>query len=186
MSTLQDVRQAVQTILLNGNPDLIILHCVSNYPADVSDSNLLAIKTMADEFSVPIGWSDHTVGNVASVLSVALGATVLERHFSVDKHLPGPDHKASLDPGELTNWVKEIRQAQAALGSGLKVPTPSEIDMARIVRKSLHLRSALKRGHILTKEDLIALRPGTGICLIDCRMFVEKSLFWTCQLDQFY
>jgi len=163
MSTLEEVRKAVQSIQFNGNPELIILHCVSNYPADVSDSNLFAMRTMAEEFSVPIGWSDHTVGNVASVLSVALGATVLERHFTVDKHLPGPDHKASLSPGELTTWVKEIRQAQAALGSGLKEPTPSEIDMARIARKSLHLRYALKRGHILTKENLIALRPGTGI-----------------------
>jgi len=163
MSTLEEVRKAVQSIQFNGNPELIILHCVSNYPADVSDSNLFAMRTMAEEFSVPIGWSDHTVGNVASVLSVALGATVLERHFTVDKHLPGPDHKASLSPGELTTWVKEIRQAQAALGSGLKEPTPSEIDMARIARKSLHLRYALNRGHTLTKKNLIALRPGTGI-----------------------
>jgi N-acetylneuraminate synthase/N,N'-diacetyllegionaminate synthase len=163
MSTLDEVREAVQTIRLNGNPDLIILHCVSNYPADVADSNLMAMKAMADEFSVPIGWSDHTIGNVASIVSVALGATVLERHFTLDKNLPGPDHKASLDPEELTIWVNEIRQAQTSLGSGLKEPTASEIEMARIARKSLHVQYDLKRGHILTRDDLIALRPGTGI-----------------------
>lgn len=163
MSTLAEVGRAVEAIRENGNPPLALFHCVTNYPAAPADCNLRAMDTMRRVFGVPVGWSDHTEGLTTSLASVSIGADLLEKHFTMDRGLPGPDHAASLEPGELTALVTAVREVEAARGDGVKAPTAAEALNIPVVRRSLHLRCDLPAGHVLTAEDLIALRPGTGI-----------------------
>jgi sialic acid synthase SpsE len=163
MASLGEVEMAVRTIEAAGNRDMILLHCVSNYPADPDDVNLRAIETMARAFRLPIGYSDHTLGIEVPIASVALGACVLEKHFTLDRNLPGPDHQASAEPDELAAMVTGIRKVESALGHGRKVPAPSEAATAAVARKSLVAARAIPAGTTFT-EDLIAIkRPGTGL-----------------------
>jgi N,N'-diacetyllegionaminate synthase len=163
MSTLAEVRDAVDVIGKHGSPPFGLFHCVSQYPAPVDECNLNAMATMRDAFGVPVGWSDHTLGIGVSVAAVAAGADLIEKHFTVSRDLPGPDHAASLEPAELTQLVKEIREVEAALGGGEKVPASSETSNIRLVRRSLHASRRLPSGHVLEASDCIALRPATGI-----------------------
>jgi N,N'-diacetyllegionaminate synthase len=163
MSTMVEVTAAVDVVRAAGNAGLALLHCVSNYPASSADSNLRAIQTLRSAFQVPIGWSDHTVGNTASIAAVALGADLLERHITLDCSLPGPDHAASLEPASFKSFVDAVRDAARALGTGVKAPAPSELAIAQVARKSLHWRDALEVGTIVCEEHLVSLRPGTGI-----------------------
>lgn len=163
MSTLDEVREAVAALRGAGCKELILLHCVSNYPADPKDANLRAMKTLADAFGVPVGWSDHTPGSTTAVAAVALGAAVVEKHFTLDKALPGPDHAMSLDPAELKAFVAALREAAGALGDGVKAPRPCEEPIRLVARRSLVLRRALKKGAVLAKADLDAKRPGSGL-----------------------
>ena len=163
MAYLGEVEKAVHAVEKTGNHDVILLHCVSNYPADPSDVNLRAMKTMAEAFALPVGYSDHTLGIEVSIAAVALGACVIEKHFTLDRSLPGPDHGASLEPGDIEDLVKSIRAVEASLGQGRKEPAASEADTAALARRSLYTTRDLKKGHTLVPNDLIALRPGTGI-----------------------
>lgn len=163
MCTLAEVREAVAVLRRSGCRDLTLLHCVSNYPADPKDANLRAMKTMASAFRVRVGWSDHTPGETTSVAAVALGAAVIEKHFTLDKDLPGPDHAMSLDPKELKSFVAALRAAAAALGDGVKLPRPCEEAIRRVARRSLVLRAPLPKGSRLTAADLTSKRPGTGL-----------------------
>ena len=163
MCTLAEVREAVAVLRRAGCRDLTLLHCVSSYPADPKDANLRAMKTMADAFRLPVGWSDHTPGWATAVAAVALGAAVVEKHFTLDKALPGPDHAMSLDPAELKAFVAAVREAAACLGDGVKRPRPCEEAIRRVARRSLVLRSPLPKGARLTAADLTAKRPGTGL-----------------------
>src|SRR6185436_1340975 len=163
MSYLEEVETALHTIAEAGNPPTILLHCVSNYPADVSDINLRAMATMSQAFQLPVGYSDHTSGVEVALAAVALGACVIEKHFTLDRNLPGPDHKASLEPEELANLVRGIRSVEAALGDGRKQPAASEWDTARVARKSLVAARTLEAGTTLEPEMLCEKRPGTGI-----------------------
>jgi N,N'-diacetyllegionaminate synthase len=163
MANLDEVADAVRVVREAGNPNVVLLHCVSNYPADPLDVNLRAMKTLAETFGLPVGLSDHTVGLEVSIAARALGACFLERHFTLDRTLPGPDHAASLERAELVNLVKGIRNVEAALGTGNKVPVPSEGDTARVARKSLVARQDLEAGEVLTREHIAVLRPGTGL-----------------------
>lgn len=163
MGTLLEVAEAVEAIREAGDPPLAILHCVSNYPADPSEANLRAMDTLAGAFSVPIGWSDHTKGSDVAIAAVARGACIVEKHFTLDTNLPGPDHKASLTPEELTSYIKSIRTVEVALGDGIKRPQPSEIDTIRAARRSIVSTRSLPEGHILTADDVAARRPGTGL-----------------------
>ena len=163
MSTLAEVREAVAVLRRAGCRKLTVLHCVSNYPADPKDANLRAMATMAKAFRVPVGWSDHTPGATASIAAVALGASVIEKHFTLDKRLPGPDHAMSLDPKELKFFVAALREASSALGDGVKAPRPCEAPIRRVARRSLVLKSSMKKGSILKAADLTAKRPGTGL-----------------------
>jgi sialic acid synthase SpsE len=163
MSTAAEVGEALRVIREAGRSPVALFHCVSNYPASPAEANLRAMDAMRQAFEVPVGWSDHTEGIELSVAAAALGAELLEKHLTTDRNLPGPDHRASLEPGELARLVRSVRDVEAALGTGEKVPTASERVMATVARKSLHLGAALPAGAILAARDLVALRPGSGI-----------------------
>jgi len=163
MSYLSEVDAAVRVIRDAGCDQLVLLHCVSNYPADPMDVNLRAMHTMRTAFQVPVGYSDHTPGIEVALAAVALGACVIEKHFTLDRQLPGPDHRASLEPDELKAMVQGIRLVEQVLGSGRKVPAPSEADSIRVARRSLVAAHDISTGTVLTEEDLAIKRPGTGL-----------------------
>ncbi len=142
---------------------LTILHCTSNYPAKAEDVNLLAMRTIADSVQLPIGYSDHTLGITIAIAAVAMGAMVIEKHFTVDKTQSGPDHAASLEPHELKAMVGAIRQVEAAKGDGIKAPRLSELPVRSLVRRSLTLVKDVKAGDCVSRDDVQLLRPGTGI-----------------------
>lgn len=144
-----------------------LLHCTTEYPAEVADTNLRAMATMRAAFGLRVGYSDHTEGSAVSIAAVALGAEVLEKHFTLDRNLPGPDHAASLEPAELADLVRDIRSVETAIGSGIKQPGSAELANRAVARKSLHVAKALKPGEVLSKDDLLAMRPGDGISPMD-------------------
>jgi N,N'-diacetyllegionaminate synthase len=163
MASLGEVEQAVEIFRANGNAGLVLLQCVSNYPADPAHCNLRAMQTMASAFGVPVGFSDHTVGIEVALASVALGACVIEKHFTLDRNLPGPDHKASLEPDELTALVSGIRKVESAMGDGVKVRSASEQNTADVVRKSIVTACEIPAGSRITAEMLAIRRPGNGL-----------------------
>lgn len=163
MATIAEVDDAVRTFATAGGPRLCLLHCISAYPARPTDANLRAVGTLAACFGVPAGFSDHTEGIGAPIAAAALGARVIEKHITLDRTLPGPDHRASLDLATFTAMVGGIRDALAALGDGVKRPRAAEAEVARVARKSLVARRHLRAGTILAASDLAAKRPGTGI-----------------------
>jgi len=163
MSTLEEVGTAVKTAQSVGCNELILLHCVSNYPATPNEVNLRAMRTMEQEFAVPVGFSDHTEGIAISLAAVALGAAIIEKHFTLNRNLPGPDHQASLEPMELATLVKEIRSVEDSLGDGCKKPTPAEIETAKVARRSIMAGISLKAGTVLRRDLLVLKRPGTGL-----------------------
>lgn len=163
MSYLSEVDKAVRLIQGVGNNQLVLLHCVSNYPANLIDVNLRAMQTLQIAFQVPVGYSDHTLGIEAALAAVALGACVIEKHFTLDKQLPGPDHKASLKPEELRAMVSGIRKVEQAMGDGRKVPARSEEDTRHVARRSLALKENVFEEEVIQAEMLTALRPADGI-----------------------
>ncbi len=162
MADLEEVRVAVKEVRLE-NDQVILLHCVSNYPANPRDLNLRAIRTLSEECNVPVGFSDHTSGTQMAPLAVAAGACVIEKHFTMSRDLPGPDHRASLEPYELQEMVASIREAEAALGDGVKKPVCTEQAVADAARRSWVAAVALPVGVRLSPEHLILRRPGTGL-----------------------
>jgi N-acetylneuraminate synthase len=163
MSYLSEVEAAVRTIEQAGNRQLVLLHCVSNYPADPADVNLTAMGTMATAFGMPVGFSDHTAGIEVPLAAVALGACVIEKHLTLERDLPGPDHRASLEPDGFAAMVLGIRTVEAALGHGRKEPAPSEANTASVARKSLVAARDIPTGTMLTEELISIKRPGTGL-----------------------
>lgn len=172
MATLAEIQAAVATIAatrtkagIAGSLDdaLTILHCTSNYPAQYADVNLRAMQTIAAATACPVGYSDHTLGIAISTAAVALGARVIEKHFTMDRDLPGPDHKASLTTEELAAMVQQIRAVEQALGSAVKEPTASELPVRQLVRRSVTTVRALRAGELLGADDVVLLRPGNGI-----------------------
>jgi len=163
MSTLDDVRGAVAQIQSNGTSPLVLMHCVSNYPAPKEEINLRAMKTLETEFNLPVGYSDHTEGNYAAIIAVALGAKVIEKHFTIDKSLPGPDHAMSLDPKELEDFVKAIRETEKILGDGIKRPTEAEKEMQIYARRSVVSSKPIQTGEKLDDNNITLKRPATGI-----------------------
>ncbi|NLI91356.1 MAG: N-acetylneuraminate synthase [Peptococcaceae bacterium] len=140
-----------------------LLHCTSEYPAPFEDINLLAMDTLRQTFGLPVGYSDHSQGIAVSIAAAARGASVLEKHFTLNKNLPGPDHQASLSPDELKQMVRSVRQIELALGSPRKIPAPSELRNLTLVRKSLVAKKEIKKGEMFTEDNLGLKRPGTGI-----------------------
>lgn len=165
MSSLGDIENALKILVDSGTlkENITILHCNTEYPTPMHDVNLKAMQTIKSAFGVNIGYSDHTLGIEVSLAAVALGATVIEKHFTLDKSMVGPDHLASLEPNELTELVKGIRNIEKALGSPTKLPSASEIKNIKIARKSIHLVKDIKAGHTFTINDLTVKRPGNGI-----------------------
>ena len=163
MSTLPEIGAALDILKKNGAREIILLHCNTEYPTPYADVNLRAMQTMRDAFGVPVGYSDHTVGIEIPAAAVALGACVIEKHFTLDKNLPGPDHKASLEPGELAEMVRAVRHVEEALGTGKKEPSPSEIKNMVIARKSIVAAVAIRKGEAFTEQNLTIKRPGSGI-----------------------
>lgn len=168
MSYLEEVEKAVGWIKEAGdisgdNKPLTLLHCVSNYPAEVDDINLRAMGTMKSAFGLPVGYSDHTRGIEIPVAAVAMGASVIEKHFTLDRTMEGPDHKASLEPQELREMVRAIRSVERALGDGIKRPAENEEHMRGIARRSLVAARTINAGDTIKPEDIAVKRPGTGI-----------------------
>ena len=163
MSTIDEVREAVAVLKENGSTDITVLHCNTEYPTPFSDVNLRAIQTIKEETGVSVGYSDHTPGIEAAVAAAALGATVIEKHFTLDRNMKGPDHKASLEPNELTEMVRAVRHIEQALGDGEKKPSASEKKNMAVARKSLVAKCLIKGGEMFTEENLTAKRPGTGL-----------------------
>jgi len=164
MSTLGEVERAVQVLREGGlNGKVVLLHCTSEYPAPIREVNLRAILTMQQAFNCPVGFSDHTPGIGAAPWAVAIGACVIEKHFTLDRSLPGPDHRASLEPHEFRELVQAIRDLEAALGDGCKRPMPSELQNIAKLRKSLVARRPIQAGQVIKAEDLGCKRPGSGL-----------------------
>lgn len=163
MSNLSLVKESVAAVRAAGNTDLIVLHCTTNYPVPAQEVNLRAMQTLEKELHVLVGFSDHTEGIIATVLSVALGACVIEKHLTLDRAMPGPDHRASLNPKEFKALVQSVRNAERALGTGEKNLFQSEREIAKVARKSLVASMAVKKGERFTKENLSVKRPGTGL-----------------------
>ena len=163
MSDLALITESVDAIRAAGNTELIVLHCTTNYPAPIGEVNLRAMQTLQKELDVPVGFSDHTEGNVAAIASVALGASVIEKHLTLDKTMPGPDHKASLNPKEFGELVRAIRDVEKALGTGKKELFRSEKEIAKVARKSLVTVTAIKKGETFSQKNLTTKRPGTGL-----------------------
>jgi N,N'-diacetyllegionaminate synthase len=163
MSTLGDVEEAVNVLRAAGASDLTLLHCVTEYPAPYDEVNLRAMQTLKSAFGLPVGYSDHTPGIEIAIAAVALGAEVIEKHFTLDRSLPGPDHAASLEPAELQQMVAAIRHVESALGTGVKYPAPCELANMSVARKSVVAACALAAGHQLIASDLEIKRPGNGL-----------------------
>ena len=165
MSNLSEVEKAVLTLESSGTPKkkITVLHCTSAYPAPMTDINLLAMKAIQDKLQVAIGYSDHSEGIEIPIAAVALGATIIEKHFTINKNLPGPDHKTSLEPSELKAMVAAIRNIESALGDGNKRLTPSESRNIIAVRKSIVAKTTIKKGELFTADNITTKRPGSGI-----------------------
>lgn len=166
MSSLDEIGNAIQVLETGGvcKNDITVLHCNTEYPTPLKDVNLMAMLNIRDTFGVLTGYSDHTAGIEVSIAAVALGAVLIEKHITLDRNMPGPDHQASLEPDEFTDMVRYIRNIETALsGSGKKEPSESEKKNIAIARKSIHLKNSLKKGHVIQLSDLQMKRPGDGI-----------------------
>lgn len=178
MADMAEIEAALQ-VLEQGvaRKNITVLHCNTEYPTPMEDVNLKAMLSIQKEFGVQIGYSDHTLGIEVPIAAVALGATVIEKHFTLDRNLPGPDHRASLEPSELKAMVSAIRNIELAIsGDGVKKPSPSELKNKAIARKSIHTARDLKKGAILSEDDLIPLRPGDGISPMQWTEVLGKTL----------
>jgi N,N'-diacetyllegionaminate synthase len=177
MSTLDEVRDALNILLIEGveKEQFTVLHCNTEYPTPMEDVNLKAILTIRDELGVKIGYSDHTLGIEVSIAAVAMGATVIEKHFTLDRTLPGPDHRASLEPEELKAMVLAIRNIEKAMGNGEKKPSPSEVKNIPIARKSIVAKKPIRKGELFSEENLTVKRPGTGISPMELDNILGKT-----------
>lgn len=163
MASLAEVRRAVEVIRDAGDPPLALFHCVSAYPADPADANLRAIETLRAAFGRPVGWSDHMTDPVVAWSAIALGAELVEKHLTLDHDMPGPDHRASADPGEFRRYVAGIRTVEASLGDGVKKITACEVAIAAVARRSIVTTAPVKAGEIFGAANLAILRPGGGL-----------------------
>lgn len=178
MANLSEIEAAIEILTSQGLPreSVTVLHCNTEYPTPMKDVNLKAMLTIQQAFKVPVGYSDHTVGIEVPIAAVALGATTIEKHFTIDRNLPGPDHRASLEPDELIAMVQAIRNIEKAInGNGIKSATPSEVANKAIVRKSVFAQKKIKAGQEITEKDLITLRPGDGINPMEWKKIVGRK-----------
>ena len=184
MSNLAQVATAYDTLLAAGAPSVALLHCTTNYPCPVDEVNLKAMCTLRDAFKCQVGYSDHTMGLEVPVAAVALGAEIIEKHFTLDRNMEGPDHKASLEPAELKLMVQQIRNIEAALGDGIKRPNKSEAENAKVVQKSILARVPIKKGEVLTEDKLVAKRAGAGISSVHWDVVVGTTAVKDYDVDE--
>ena len=176
MAHFKEIVKAMDVLIKSGTKRRCIqlLHCTTEYPAPFAEVNLRAMLTMKEKLNVGVGYSDHTQGIEVSIAAVALGAQIIEKHFTIDKDLPGPDHQASLSPDELSALVKAVRNVEQAMGDGKKVPTACELKNIPVVRRSIFAARDIRRGEIFTEKDLITKRPGTGINPMDWKRVIGR------------
>lgn len=186
MSNLQEVKAALEVLESTDIPksQITVLHCASAYPAPLIDVNLLAMRTIKENLNVEVGYSDHTLGIEVSIAAVALGATVIEKHFTLDRNLPGPDHKASLEPDELNAMVSQIRNIEQALGDGVKRPMPSELENIYLARRSIVAKCSIRKGEIFSELNLAVKRPGTGISPMDWDRLIGSKASRNFEVDE--
>ena len=163
MCEMDEIGAAIEVLRGNGTKDIKLLHCNTEYPTPFEDVNLRAMQMMRETFGLEVGYSDHTPGIEVPIAAVAMGATIIEKHFTLDRNMEGPDHKASLEPDELAAMVRAIRNVEAALGTGIKEPSKSEKKNIAIARKSIVAAKNIQKGEILTEDNLTTKRPGSGI-----------------------
>lgn len=184
MATIDEVITAVEKVRARGNNNIALLQCTTCYPALPEEANLLVIKEFRKKLEIIAGYSDHTPGNICSLLSVALGGCIIEKHFTLDKDLPGPDQKTSIEPHELSELVNSIRTAQHALGNGLKKPTLGELENINIMRRSLVTTRKISRGERIGITDLVAKRPGGGISPASIYNVIDREALCDLEKDQ--
>jgi N-acetylneuraminate synthase/N,N'-diacetyllegionaminate synthase len=163
MATLDEIGASLDVMAAAGDPDVVLLHCVSSYPAAPAEANLRAIETLREAFGLPVGYSDHTLDATCALAATALGACLVEKHLTLDRDLPGPDHRASLEPHTFADLVRAMREVEAALGDGEKRPTSGELENRLLVRRSLAAADPIAAGTVLSADMVAVLRPGTGI-----------------------
>lgn len=163
MSTIDEVEAAIRILNNQGTSSITLLHCTTQYPTPMEDVNLNAMLTMKERFGLEVGYSDHTEGIEVPIAAVAMGASVIEKHFTLDKNMEGPDHRASLEPNELIKMVQAIRNIEKALGNGHKVPSKCEAQNKEIVRKSIVAKVTIQEGELFSEDNLTVKRPGSGI-----------------------
>lgn len=163
MCEMDEIETAIRVLRENGTKEIKLLHCNTEYPTPFDDVNLKAMQTMRDAFGLEVGYSDHTKGIEVPIAAVAMGATIIEKHFTLSCDMEGPDHKASLEPDQLTEMVRKIRNIERALGSGKKTPSESEKKNISVARKSIVAKKAIKSGEMFTEENIAVKRPGTGV-----------------------
>jgi len=185
MSNLSDIEFALNILKDGGTKDIIVLHCNTDYPTKIEEVNLRAMETIKNAFKVTVGYSDHTKGIEVAIAATVLGAKVIEKHFTLDKSMNGPDHKASLEPFELKNMVKAIRNIELALGDGKKVQTPSEKINSKVSRKSLVAKVSIKAKEIFTEENICVKRPGIGISPKEWDYVIGKKAKRDFEKDEF-
>lgn len=174
MATLEEVEAAVAAVQAEGAADLLLFHCTSSYPTPFDQVNLRAMVTLRERFGLPVGYSDHTPGTAVPVAAAALGAAAIEKHLTLDRSLPGPDQRASLEPDEFRAMVEAVRQAEAALGDGVKRPAPCELETRAVARKSLVARERIPAGAVIRAELVAVKRPGTGIPPADLNRVIGR------------
>jgi N,N'-diacetyllegionaminate synthase len=184
MATLNEVRNALRAIHATGNHQIIGLHCTTNYPCPLNEVNLRAMQTMQNTLNCHVGYSDHTMGITVPVMAATLGAVVIEKHFTLDITMTGPDHKASLEPTELSQMVTAIRNVETILGSFAKKPTPSEKDIMKLVRKSIVADQDIKKGATIQRTMLGIKRPGTGLSPLQIQQVIGKKAKKTIKKDE--
>lgn len=184
MSTIDEIKDAINVLKENGTTDICVLHCNTEYPTPMEDVNLNAINTIRNELNVEVGYSDHTLGIEVPIAAVAMGAIIIEKHFTLDKHMEGPDHKSSLEPEELKNMVEGIRNIELALGSSNKKISKSESKNLNVVRKSIVANGFIRKGEIFTEKNLICKRPGDGISPMKWNEIIGKRAIKDFQEDE--
>lgn len=186
MTSIADIEAAVQVLLAAGcrKEQLTLLHCNTEYPTPMTDVNLRAMQTLAATFDLAVGYSDHTLGIEVPIAAVAMGAGVIEKHITLDHNLPGPDHRASLEPQQLKAMVRAIRNIEQALGDGIKQPTASELKNRPIARKSIVAKHPIKQGELLSAENLTVKRPGSGISPMEWDGLIGTKASKDFQIDE--
>lgn len=184
MASMQEIRAAYEVLKEHGTTDITMLHCTTEYPTPPDEVNLKAMLTLGQEFGCKVGYSDHTTGNEVDIAAVALGASVIEKHFTLSRDMTGPDHQASLEPQELSDMVKSVRKVELALGTGIKQPTASENKNRDVARKSIVAKTDIAQGELFTESNLTCKRPGNGISPMCWKDIVGKRAVRAFEADE--